>query len=87
VGLTAVYSREIDDQLLTLSASGWTYQNTFVLFDYETESMWYHLSGTDGLTCISGTYADRVLEELPSTLTRWNIWVEQNPGSKFLDYP
>jgi hypothetical protein len=82
-----VYSREIDDQILTLSASGWTYENTFVLFDYETESMWYHLSGTDGLTCISGTYADRRLEEFPSTLTRWNIWVEQNPRSKFLDYP
>ena len=60
-----MYSREIDNEILTLSASGWTYQNTFVLFDYETESIWYHLSGKDGLTCISGNYADRVLEEFP----------------------
>jgi hypothetical protein len=82
-----VYSREIKDEILTLSASGWTYRNTFVLYDYETESMWYHLSGTDGLTCISGTYADRKLEEFQSTLTRWNNWIQENPDSKFLDYP
>jgi hypothetical protein len=82
-----VYSREIDGEILTLSASGWTYRNTFVLFDYETDSMWYHLSGTDGLTCISGTYADRKLEEFPSTLTRWNSWRQANPQTKYLDYP
>lgn len=82
-----MYSRVIDDEILTLSASGWTYQNTFVLFDYETESMWYHLAGTDGLTCISGTYADRVLEESRSTLTRWPDWHSENPQSKFLKYP
>jgi len=82
-----VYSREIDGEILTLSASGWTYRNTFVLFDYETESLWYHLEGKDGLTCISGTYADRELEELPSTLTRWNSWVNSNPQSKYLKYP
>ena len=82
-----MYSREIDDEILTLSASGWTYRNTFVLFDYETESMWYHLSGTDGLTSISGVYADSVLEEFPSTLTRWFSWHDLNPTSKYLDYP
>ncbi len=82
-----MYSREIDDEILTLSASGWTYQNTFVLYDFETESIWYHLAGTDGLTCISGTYADRKLEEFTSTLTRWNDWRNTNPQSKFLDYP
>ena len=40
-----MYSREIDGEILTLSAGGWTYGRTFVLFDYETESLWYHLQG------------------------------------------
>jgi hypothetical protein len=80
-----VYSREIDGNILTLSASGWTYDYTFVLFDYETESIWYHLAGQDGLTCISGTYADRKLEEFESTKTRWNVWKIRNPLTKFLD--
>jgi hypothetical protein len=86
VGLTAVYSREIDDRILTLSASGWTYDHTFVLFDYETESMWYHLPGQTGLTGISGVYADRVLPEFESTMTRWNNWKVQNPATKILKY-
>ena len=41
-----VYSREIDDEVLTLAASGWTYgenagRSTFVLADKETGSMWF----------------------------------------------
>jgi hypothetical protein len=80
-----VYSREIDGQILTLSASGWTYDYTFVLYDYETESIWYHLKGQDGLTCISGHYADRKLEEFETTRTRWNTWKKQNPNTKSLD--
>lgn len=82
-----MYSREIDGQVLTLSASGWTYELTFVLYDYETESLWYHLEGEDGLTCISGEFADRKLEELSSTTTRWSRWKEMQPESKFLKYP
>ena len=82
-----MYSREIDNEILTLSASGWTYRNTFVLFDYETMSLWYHLPGRDGLTCISGHYTDMVLEEFPSTLIRWDEWHKQNPQTKYLDYP
>ncbi len=81
-----MYSREIDGEILTLSASGWTYRNTFVLFDYETESLWYHLEGTDGLTGISGVYADRFLPEFESTATRWNLWVGQHPDSGILKY-
>ncbi len=82
-----MYSREIDDQILTLSASGWTYNGTFVLYDYETESIWYHMPEDEGLTCISGYYADRKLGEFPSTQTRWRDWFAQNPGTKFLKYP
>jgi hypothetical protein len=81
-----VYSREIDGTILTLSASGWTYDFTFVLYDYETESLWYHLPGEDGLTCISGFYADRKLGEFVSTQTRWRDWVSAHPESKYLDY-
>jgi len=82
-----VYSREIDGNTLNLSASGWTYNMTFILFDYETESMWYHLESQNGLTCISGTYKDRRLEELTSTALRWSDWVTNNPDSKYLKYP
>ena len=82
-----MYSREIDGKVLTLSASGWTYRSTFVLFDYETESLWYHLAGDTGLTCISGFYADRKLPEFESTHTRWRDWKAAHPETLFLKYP
>jgi len=84
--LAAVYSREIDDEVLTLASSGWTYRDTFVLYDYESESLWYHLEGTDGLTCISGKWKDRKLPESTLTLTRWRQWKQTHPGTELLDY-
>ncbi|UCH83605.1 MAG: DUF3179 domain-containing protein, partial [Candidatus Latescibacterota bacterium] len=81
-----MYSREIDGNVLTLSASGWTYRNTFVLYDYETESIWYHLEGFNGLTCISGPYADRKLPELTSVKTRWTAWKASHPDTKYLEF-
>ena len=81
-----MYSREIEGRILTISASGWTYDWTFVLYDYETESLWYHMPGEDGLTCISGIYANRKLGEFRSTQTRWRDWLAENPDSKFLKY-
>ncbi len=79
-----MYSRELDGQIITLAASGWTYNATFVLYDHETESMWYHLEGEDSLTCISGTFARKKLAELPATLTRWNQWYQSNRDTGFL---
>ena len=80
-----MYSRELDGEILTLSASGWTYDRLFVLFDYETESLWYHLPGTAALTCIAGKYEGRTLPELSSRYQNWNVWVGNHPASKVLE--
>ena len=61
-----------------------TYRSTFVIYDKETESIWYHLQGTDGMTCIAGHYADKKAGELPSVFTRWNQWRAEEPATKFL---
>ncbi|KAA3615987.1 MAG: DUF3179 domain-containing protein [Calditrichaeota bacterium] len=82
--MAGVYSREIDGQALTLSASGWTYRNTFVLYDYESESLWYHLEGESGLTCISGKWNDRKLDEYPVVVMFWSEWVKKYPQTKYL---
>jgi hypothetical protein len=79
-----VYSRSIDGNVLTLSASGWTYDNTFVLYDYETGSLWYPLDGKPGLTCVGGVYADRFLPELSAVRLRWSQWVRMEPRTKFM---
>ncbi len=82
-----MYSRELDDQVLTLAASGWTYEFTFVLYDHQSESMWYHLEGTTGLTAIAGPHAGRTLAEPVSVKTRWSGWLADHPGTRFWNYP
>ncbi len=77
-----MYSRSLDGKRLTLAPSGWTYENTFVLYDKETESMWYPYS--DGLRGITGHYFNRLLPKLDSKDTRWRTWVKKHPGTKIL---
>ena len=83
-----MYTRSIHDSVLTLSASGWTYDNVFVLYDYETESLWYPMSHQEAsgrtLVCISGHFADQKLPSVPSSLTTWSKWKSSHPASKFL---
>ena len=82
-----MYSRELDGQTLTLAPSGWTYRQTFVLYDKESETLWYPVPGTKGLTGISGPHQDRVLPELRSKKTRWQQWHQEHPETKFMRYP
>ena len=78
-----MYSREIDDSVLTISASGWTYKRLFVLYDYETESIWYDMSDGRGLTCVAGPYEGRRLAEWESFTGPWNVWKTEHPKSLF----
>ncbi|MBC8392269.1 MAG: DUF3179 domain-containing protein [Deltaproteobacteria bacterium] len=80
--LAAVYSRRIDGQTLTLAPSGWTYKNTFVLYDKETNTMWYPYR--KGLMGIQGKYFKRWLPKIESEDTRWEKWRRKHPNSKVL---
>lgn len=87
IGLTAVYNRNLFGEILEFSASGWTYENTFVLYDYQSESLWYHLPGDSALTCISGSRADTRLNEFTSSKLRWSDWLQAYPESHILKSP
>ena len=77
-----MYSRQIDDQTLTILPSGWTYDNTFVLYDKETETLWYPYR--KGLKGIQGKYFNRLLSKMSSEDTTWEKWLKHNPESKIL---
>lgn len=77
--LAAVYSREIDGEVLTLVPSGWTYNNTFVLYDRETETLWYPYE--KGLMGIQGKYFKRWLPKVDFEYTRWRKWEKEYPDS------
>ena len=80
--LAAVYSRQIDGRNLTLVPSGWTYDSTFVLYDRETESLWYPYK--KGLMGIQGVYFKRWLPKLSSEDTRWQKWIKKHPDSRIM---
>jgi len=80
-----VSTREIEGRKLTLSASGWTYFSRFVLYDYETESLWFCTSGDScELTCVSGEFADLGLERLEGSALTWQEWKSDHPDSRFM---
>jgi len=82
VDLAAVYSRNIDGQILTLAPSGWTYKNTFVLYDKETGSLWYPFE--KGLMSIQGKFFNRQLPKIPFKDTSWRDWINKHPESSIL---
>jgi hypothetical protein len=67
---------------LTLVPSGWTYKNTFVLYDRETETLWYPYR--KGLMGIQGKYFKRWLGKVPSKDTVWEKWKKRHPNTKIL---
>jgi len=77
-----VYSRRIDGKTLTLAPSGWTYDNVFVLYDHETQTLWYPYR--KGLMGIQGPYYKRMLPKLESDDRQWGKWKEKYPDSKIL---
>jgi hypothetical protein len=77
-----VYSREIDGRLLTFAPSGWTYKNTFVLYDQETGSLWYPT--WRGLKAIQGEYFGRILPKVKFDDTIWRKWQQKHPKTKIL---
>ena len=85
--LAVVYSREIDGRVLTFAISGWLYRRTFVLYDFETESLWYPLGEAGVLLGIGGAHAGRKLPALPSMLIRWNAWKYMYPDTDYLYAP
>ena len=77
-----MYSRQIDGRVLTLAPSGWTYKSTFVLYDKETETLWYPYE--EGLMGIQGRYFQRWLPEIQSQTTQWKSWTQQYPQTEVL---
>ncbi len=82
-----MYGRELDGQILTLAATGWTWHDTFVLWDHETGSLWFGGIGDEGwpsLTCVEGPLQGAHLQRHDFRRTLWNRWVMEHPESKLM---
>lgn len=77
-----MYSRELEGQTLTIAPSGWTYDNTFVLYDKETGTLWY--PDRKGLKGIQGKYFGQELPMISSEDIQWGKWQKKYPESLIL---
>ena len=75
-----VFSREVDGRSLAFGVSGKLLQNTLVMFDRETGSLWSQLYGG----AISGKLRGNALAVFPSVLTTWEAWLAQYPQGQVL---
>ena len=75
-----VFSRQVDDQELSFGVSGRLLQNTLVMYDRQTESLWSQLYGG----AINGPLAGSSLKVFPSVLTEWESWRSLHPHGRVL---
>lgn len=67
----------VDDERLTFGFHG-IWQGTALLYDHQTESLWYHLSGR----CIEGEHRGKVLKRIESGRhTTWKEWTRTHPDT------
>lgn len=90
--LGAVYDRKLGEHTLTFGVSGYTYSETevwsgldaFVLWDRETESLWWPPTGV----AVSGPLKDQPLRLLETEYWRQTTWgkvLAENPNVRVLD--
>jgi len=69
-----VYGRKIDGKVTTFGTTGYTYRNTFVLYDRKSDSIWYPQQPGE-MNALSGQYSGNALPFLakpaPMPLAEW----------------
>ncbi len=72
--MAVVYGREIDGKVTTFGTTGYTYKNTFLLYDRATSSVWYPFKKGE-FNAISGELKGKTLPYLAEpeimTLSKW----------------
>lgn len=87
--LAGVYEATVNGKSLTLVASGWTYHNghhdTFVLYDKETNSLWFPFAKDDFFVAVSGPLKGEKLKEMaPMKKTKFSKWKEKHEDAGYV---
>ena len=78
-----VYGRQIGGKVTTFGTSGYTYDNTFVLYDRSTESLWYPLE--DGkFTAVSGSLQGQTIPYAKQPIVTLGKWRKKHPDTVVL---
>ncbi len=75
-----MYRRQLDDRVLRFGHAGILYENSFIMYDRQTESLWVHVTGEAAFGPLKG----KRLEFMPSTVTTWVHWKKNYPHTRVL---
>jgi hypothetical protein len=78
-----VYDRRVRGEVLDFGHRGWLYEESFMFFDTQTDSLWVQATGE----AVHGAYKGTLLERLPATQTTWDLWLKQHPETLVLARP
>jgi hypothetical protein len=75
-----VYARRVKGEVLDFGHRGWLYEESFLFYDRQTDSLWVQATGE----AVHGTYKGTRLERLPATQTTWSEWLHLHPDTRVL---
>ncbi len=75
-----MYRRKLNDRVLSFGHAGILYENSFIMYDRETESLWVHVTGEAAHGALKG----QRLDFMPSTVTSWANWKKSYPFTQVL---
>lgn len=75
-----MYGRTLGDRVLVFGHAGILYQNSFVMYDKQTGSLWVHVTGRAEEGPLKGSQ----LTLIPSTVTTWDDWRRRYPETSVL---
>ncbi|MFQ6107361.1 MAG: DUF3179 domain-containing (seleno)protein [Thermoplasmata archaeon] len=79
----AVYSRVLDERVLTFSVQKGVYRNNLLMRDDETQSIWSQIDGR----AIKGPLSGKVLTRVPSVRTDWSNWEALHSSALVMEPP
>jgi hypothetical protein len=69
--------------VLDFGHRGWLYEDSFIFYDRQTDSLWVQATGQ----AVHGHYKGTRLERLPATQTTWERWRRLHPDTLVLGRP
>jgi hypothetical protein len=75
-----VFDRQVEGRILRFQASGYLLNDNLVLKDQPSDTLWSQLLGQG----IKGALRGTLLDVIPSSVTKWELWRETYPDSDVL---
>ncbi len=78
-----MYASSVKGRTLNFGVSGMLWQDSLVMIDEETESLWSHLLGK----AMQGPLQGETLEVIPSIMSDWKSWLQAYPETTVMILP